>query len=234
MTSLPIYNNEGKEIDKVELNSKLFDGIVNKEAIYQAVNAHLANKRRGLASTKTRGEVSGGGRKPWKQKGTGRARVGSTRSPLWRHGGVVFGPHPKDFSYNLPEKIKNVALKSSLNAKLIDNNIIILDELKINKAKTKDAVKVLSNLKILPRKEKKSFTALVLLDKIDDSTLLSLRNIGFIDFNLAKNTHTYEVMSHTKLIVTKDALKEITNRLNREGKSEKVVKTAKASNKDKK
>ena len=122
--TLPIYNAAGKEVDSVKLNAKVFDGRINSEAMYQAITAYRANQRKGLAATKTRGEVSGGGKKPWKQKGTGRARVGSTRSPLWRHGGVVFGPHPRDFSYTLPDKIKAIALKSSLNAKVKENNLM--------------------------------------------------------------------------------------------------------------
>jgi large subunit ribosomal protein L4 len=103
--TLPIYNTEGKEVDSVKLDSAVFNGVINNAAIHQAVCAYMANQRRGLAATKTRGEVSGGGRKPWRQKGTGRARVGSTRSPLWRHGGVIFGPHPRDYSYTIPAKI---------------------------------------------------------------------------------------------------------------------------------
>jgi len=124
--TLPIYNTEGKEVDSIKLNPSVFDGVVNTGVIYQAVNAHLANKRRGLAATKTRGEVSGGGKKPWKQKGTGRARVGSNRSPLWRHGGVIFGPHPRDFSQSIPNKIKLLALRASLNAKVNENNLVVL------------------------------------------------------------------------------------------------------------
>ena len=139
--TLPVYNTEGKEIDTVKLDSSVFDGDVNLPAIYQAVNAFRANQRKGLAATKTRGEVSGGGKKPWKQKGTGRARVGSTRSPLWRHGGVVFGPHPRNFSYVLPAKIRNLALKSGLNSKLKENNLLVLENLKVEKPKTKEVVK---------------------------------------------------------------------------------------------
>ena len=130
--TLPIYNTEGSQIDKITLDAKVFDGQVNKDAVYQTVLMHRANQRKGLASTKTRGEVSGGGKKPWKQKGTGRARVGSSRSPLWRHGGVIFGPHPRDFSYTIPDKIKKLALKSSLNAKLLENNFLVVDEIKLN------------------------------------------------------------------------------------------------------
>ncbi len=142
--TLPIYNTEGKEIDSLKLDKTVFDGTINTACLYQAVNAYRANQRKGLASTKTRGEVSGGGRKPWRQKGTGRARVGSIRSPLWRHGGVIFGPHPRHFYYNLPKKLKVLALKSSLNAKVKENSLIVLDGINLEIPKTKEASKILS------------------------------------------------------------------------------------------
>lgn len=211
--TLPIYNTEGKEIDKIQLNSAVFDGTVNSEAIYQAVNCFRANQRKGMAATKTRGEVSGGGKKPWKQKGTGRARVGSIRSPLWRHGGVVFGPHPRDFSYTLPQKIKTVALRSSLNAKIKENDFVIIDELKIGSKKTKEAAAVFKNLNLNQQKAKEHPTVLLVLTKFDDNLKLALRNIGFLDVDIAKNAHVYEVMSNKKLVITKDALQELTKRL---------------------
>lgn len=211
--TLPIFNKEGKEIDTVKLNTSVFDGVVNEAAIYQAINAYRANQRKGLASTKTRGEVSGGGKKPWKQKGTGRARVGSTRSPLWRHGGVVFGPHPRDFSYELPEKIKAIALKSSLNAKVKDNNIIVLDEIKLDSNKTKDAAKVFTGLKLNSDKKQKDMKILLLVEKNDAGFIRVMSNIAFLDTNLAINTNVYEVMSHKKLIITKQGLSALTNRL---------------------
>lgn len=216
--TLPIYNSDGKEIDSVKLNPSVFDGAVNTDAIYQAVLAYRAAQRKGLASTKTMGEVSGGGRKPWKQKGTGRARAGSIRSPLWRHGGVIFGPHPRSFSYTLPVKIKRLALKSTLNAKLNEKNFIILDSLKIEQPKTKEANKVFYNLKVFSKKQKgspaKTPNILLLLGKIDQNQRLSLRNIGFLRVNRAQDTHAYEVLNANKLIVTKDALGELVNRLN--------------------
>ncbi|MDD4981657.1 MAG: 50S ribosomal protein L4 [Candidatus Omnitrophica bacterium] len=208
---LPIYNAEGKEIDTIKLNPSVFDGIVNNDAIYQAVNLYRANSRRGLAATKTRGEVSGGGKKPWRQKGTGRARVGSTRSPLWRHGGVVFGPHPRDFSYTIPNKIKLLALRSSLNAKVNENSLIVLDALNIEKPKVKDALKVFSNLKLTNAKDKAS--VLLLLDKLPESLKLSLRNIDFIDYNIAQNTNAYEVLKSKKMVITKGALTKLIDRL---------------------
>jgi len=211
--TLPIYNTEGKEVGSVKLDTSVFDGSINTAVIYQAINAYRANQRSGLASTKTRGEVSGGGKKPWKQKGTGRARVGSIRSPLWRHGGVIFGPHPRDFSYKLPAKIKALALKSSLNAKVKDNNLVVLDNLAVSGTKTKEAAKIFSNLKLNPAKEKKDYRILLLLDKIDNNLGIALRNIGFLNVNVAGNTHAYEVMSHRKLVITKEGLSGLTNRL---------------------
>lgn len=211
--TLPIYNTEGKEIDTVKLNTGVFDGTINNACLYQVITAYRANQRKGLAATKTRGEVSGGGKKPWKQKGTGRARVGSIRSPLWRHGGVVFGPHPRDFSYRLPQKIKNLGLKSSLNIKVKENNLIVVDDLRVEKPKTKDVFRIFSNLKIDRKKAKKSNKVLLLLEKRENNLEKALRNIDFLDFNLAKDTHTYEVMSHQKLIITKDGLTTLTNRL---------------------
>jgi len=211
--TLPIYNTEGNEVGSVKLDTSVFDGSINTAVIYQAINAYRANQRSGLASTKTRGEVSGGGKKPWKQKGTGRARVGSIRSPLWRHGGVIFGPHPRDFSYKLPAKIKALALKSSLNAKVKDNNLVVLDGLTVSGTKTKEAAKIFSNLKLSPAKEKKDYRVLLLLDKIDNNLGIALRNIGFLNVNVASNTHAYEVMSHRKLVITKEGLSGLTNRL---------------------
>lgn len=211
--TLPIYNTEGKEVDSIKLDTKVFDGAINSAAIYQAINAYRANQRKGLAATKTRGEVSGGGKKPWRQKGTGRARVGSIRSPLWRHGGVIFGPHPRNFYVKVPQKIKNLALKSSLNAKVKGNNIIILDGIKLENPKTKEAVRALTNLKLSADKKSRANKLLLLLDKIDKNLKLASRNISFLDIGLANDTHAYEVLSHQKLIVTKQGLTEITNRL---------------------
>ena len=209
--SLPVYDIEGKEVDSIKLDNSIFGVEINTAAIHQAVNAYRANQRKGLAATKTRGEVSGGGRKPWKQKGTGRARVGSTRSPLWRHGGVVFGPHPRDFSVVLPKKIKAEALKSVLSAKVSEGNMLVLDKLNIEQPKTKAAIKILSNLKMCsPAKKNK---VLVLSEAIDKNMNLSLRNINLLKFSLAKDTNAYEVVDADKLIITKLAVKELTDRI---------------------
>jgi len=210
--TLPIYNTDGKQVDKIELDRTIFDGKVNTACIHQAVVAFSANQRRGLAATKTRGEVSGGGKKPWRQKGTGRAMVGSIRSPLWRHGGVIFGPHPRDYSYSLPWKIRNLALRSGLNAKIKIDDFIVLDEFKLAAPKTKEAIKVFFNLRLLSKRSKK-IPLLLLLDKIEPSLKLALRNISFLNFNLARNTHVYEVLAHKKVLITKAGLTEVTDRL---------------------
>jgi len=210
--TLPVYNSEGKEIDNLKLDHGVFDGVVNKDVIYQAIKAYRANQRKGLAATKTRGEVSGGGKKPWKQKGTGRARVGSTRSPLWRHGGVIFGPHPRSFSYVLPQKIRDLALKSSLNAKVKENNIMVLDSLKLESVKTKEAAKIFSNLKVNGTRGK-SGSVLLILNETGKNVKLAMRNIDFLRLNLAKDTNVYEVLSSRRVIVTRDALADLIKRL---------------------
>jgi large subunit ribosomal protein L4 len=211
--TLPIYNCEGKEVDTIKLNASVFDGSQNLDCLHQAISGYQANQRKGLASTKTRGEVSGGGRKPWKQKGTGRARVGSNRSPLWRHGGVVFGPHPRDFSYDVPQKIKAQALKTSLNVKLKENNFMILDEFNIQAPKTKQAVGVFSNIKLFSSKEKKAKKVLFLTHKLDAQLKKALKNISFLTVDLASDCHAYEVMNNQKLLITKAGLALLTERL---------------------
>ena len=206
--TLPIYNIEGTQVDTVTLEKNLFDGVVHSGTIHQAISAYRANQRKGLAATKTRGEISGGGKKPWKQKGTGRARVGSTRSPLWRHGGVVFGPHPRDFSYILPKNIRKVALKSVLYAKIKLNNLIVIDSLTIESGKTKDAAKVFSQFKINTRK-----LNTVLFDKVEAVTRRSLKNLPYLQINTAHDTNVYEVISSEKVFINKAGLSELTKRL---------------------
>lgn len=210
--TLPVYNCDGKEVDTIKLDNSIFDGTINDSVVYQAINAFRANQRKGLAATKTRGEVSGGGKKPWKQKGTGRARVGSTRSPLWRHGGVVFGPHPRDFSYELPRKIKSAALKSSLNSKVKEDALFVLDELKLKSPKTKDVVGILTNLKV-DFKKAKANNVLLLVEKIDNTFTKATRNIECLKVNVATDTNVYEVLNSRKIIVTKDGLNELVKRL---------------------
>jgi len=143
--SLPVFNTQGKQVEEIILNSQVFDGEINIALIHQAVVTYLANQRKGLALTKTRGNVRGGGRKPWKQKGTGRARVGSSRSPIWRGGGVTFGPSLRSYNKNFPKKMKAQALKSALNAKLRDQQILIIDDLFVNLPKTKLFFEIINN-----------------------------------------------------------------------------------------
>lgn len=213
MFTLPVYDKEGKEIDTLKLDLSVFDGAMNMDCLHQAIASYRANQRKGLASTKTRGEVSGGGKKPWKQKGTGRARVGSTRSPLWRHGGVVFGPHPRDFSYDIPRKIKALALKTGLNAKLKENNFVVVDEFRVEEPKTKLALKVLANLKLFSAAAKKKDKVLFLTDKLDAKLKSALKNISFLTVDLAKDCHVYEVMNNHKLLITRAGIADLTQRL---------------------
>lgn len=210
--TLPVFNIEGKEVDHINLDSAVFDGIINSDLLYDIINAYRANKRQGLAATKTRGEVSGGGKKPWKQKGTGRARHGSTRSPLWRHGGVVFGPHPRDYTIRLSKTIRDVALKSSLNAKVKEENLIVLDAIKLQDVKTKEAAKIFSNLKIKNKNSKLSKT-LLLTDKHNQDLYRAFRNIGSLNLNVASGTNAYEVLAAKKIVITKDALGVLVTRL---------------------
>jgi large subunit ribosomal protein L4 len=210
--TLPVYNQQGKEVKKIELDPGVFDGKVNTGVLYQAVLMYRANLRRGLASTKTRGEVSGGGRKPWRQKGTGRARVGSSRNPLWRKGGVVFGPHPERvFGFSLPKRIKLAALKSSLNAKLNENNLLILDDLKIDSPKTKEVAKILSNLKL--NNKSRQQTALLILEDINDNVKRGFRNISFLDTVKAANINAYDILKVKKLIATFNGIKILVDRI---------------------
>jgi large subunit ribosomal protein L4 len=209
MFTIPVYNTDGKEIESIKLDEKIFSDTILTPSIYQVIKQFRANQRGGLAATKTRGEVSGGGKKPWKQKGTGRARVGSIRSPLWRHGGVVFGPHPRDFSYSIPKKIKTVALRNVLSAKASENRLIVLDELTITDPKTKVMQGILKNLKI-GRTDK---GVLLLVSKLDPQMKRACKNIGNLTVDLPGMVNTYEVLVADKVITTKSALKELTKRI---------------------
>jgi len=209
MFTVPVKNSEGREIDTLKLDAAVFNDKIPSSCVYQVINGYMANQRKGLASTKTRGEVSGGGRKPWRQKGTGRARVGSIRSPLWRHGGVIFGPHPHDFSYTVPKKMKDSALKYVLVQKVKANNFVVLDKLEIETHKTKEVVKILSNFKI----DGKNKNVLLLTDKIDENLKKAFANINFLHVDLVRNVHTYEVLAAHKLLITGAGLKELVERL---------------------
>ena len=192
---------EGKEVGTIELNDAVFGVKVNEHLVHMAVVQQLANKRQGTQKAKTRGEVSGGGRKPWRQKGTGHARQGSTRSPQWKGGGVVFAPVPRDYSFKMNKKEKRAALKSALTCKVQDNNLIVLDELKLDEIKTKKFVAVMNNLKV----EK----GLVVIAENDANVVLSARNLADIDTALANMINTYDIMKAKKVVLTKDAVAKI-------------------------
>lgn len=202
-----VYNIEGEKVGEIELDPQVFDGQVNKELLYQVINAYLTNQRKGTANTKTRGEVSGSGRKPWSQKHTGRARAGSIRSPIWRGGGVVFGPKPKDYYVKLPAKMKKLALKSGLNAKYINQELLILDSLQLDTPKTKKFQEILEKLNLLNTK------TLFITDEVSKNTRLSCRNIPYVFLKQASQVTAYDVLNCKKLVITQEGLKQIQERI---------------------
>jgi large subunit ribosomal protein L4 len=201
MANVSVLNMQGAEVGTLELNDAVFGVEVNEHLVHLAVVAQLANKRQGTQSAKTRSEVSGGGRKPWRQKGTGHARQGSTRSPQWAGGGVVFAPKPRDYSITLNKKEKRLALKSALTSKVQDSKLIVLDQLVMDSIKTKNFQAVLDALKV----EK----ALVVLPEKDENVVLSARNIPNVQTAYVNTINTYDVMKYNTLIVTKDAVAKI-------------------------
>ena len=201
MANVSVFNMEGKEVGTIELNDAVFGVKVNEHLVHMAVVQQLANKRQGTQKAKTRSEVSGGGRKPWRQKGTGHARQGSTRAPQWTGGGVVFAPTPRDYSFKLNRKEKRAALKSALTDKVQTNNLIVVDELKLDEIKTKNFVKVLGNLKV----EK----GLVVLAENDQNVICSAKNIADVNTTLVNTINTYDIMKANKLILTRDAVAKI-------------------------
>ena len=203
MAEIQVYNIKGQSVRKIELDKDIFNGKVNEAILHQVVRMYEANQRQGTASTKTRSDVRGGGKKPWKQKGTGRARAGTIRSPLWRGGGIVFGPHPRDYSYSVPKSIKKLALISSLNAKLNDKNLIVIDDIKLDKPKTKEFNVVLRNIKA----DKKP---LLVLDERDETVIRASRNIPNLLLRDYKTLNAYEVLKQQKLILTQKALVALT------------------------
>ena len=197
-----VYNMEGKEVEKIDLSDAVFGVEVNEHLVHLAVVQQLANNRQGTQKAKTRSEVSGGGRKPWRQKGTGHARQGSTRSPQWTGGGMVFAPVPRDYSFKMNKKEKRAALKSALTNKVNDQKLVVLDELKFGEIKTKNFQKVLDNLKI----ENK---VLVVINENDQNVVLSARNIQNVQTALPGTINVYDIMKAGTLILTKDAVKTI-------------------------
>ena len=206
ISSVTIFNSKGKEIEKFELDKELFTGEVNKGALYQFIRMYNANQRQGTASTKTRGDVSGGGKKPFRQKGTGRARAGSTRSPLWRGGGKVFGPHPRDYHYDIPKKIKKVAMLAALNSKIVDEKLIGIDAIVLAEPKTKHFQAIVDALKLEGR-------SLFVLDTVDEKTKRASRNIASVTMKNYKDFNPMDVMHCNTLIMSRSALEKIPERL---------------------
>ncbi len=202
MPKVALYNVSGEQIGDIELKDDIFGVKINEGAMHDVVVMHLANRRLGTADTKTRAEVRGGGRKPWRQKGTGRARAGSTRSPIWRTGGIVFGPHTRSYKYTMPKKIRRVAIKSALSSKVQNGNIIVLDELSLQQPKTKDMEAILNNLRI----DKK---ALVVTAGVDTNVVKSARNMPGVTPTFASGLNVYDILNHEKLVITKDAVSKV-------------------------
>ena len=201
MANVAVYNMEGKEVGTMELNDAVFGVDVNEHLVHLAVVAQLANKRQGTQKAKTRSEVSGGGRKPWRQKGTGHARQGSTRAPQWTGGGVVFAPTPRDYTIRLNKKEKRLALKSALTSRVQENKFIVLDELKFDEIKTKKMQAVLDALNVSK--------ALVVLNDNDANVVLSARNIANVQTALTNTINVYDILKYNTLIVTKAAVATI-------------------------
>lgn len=202
MPKVNVYNMQGELVEEMELSEEIFGVEINEHVVYEVVKNQLANKRQGTQSAKTRAEVRGGGRKPWRQKGTGRARQGSIRSPQWKGGGVVFAPKPRDYSYSVPKKVKRLALKSVLTDKLQNNEMIVVDHLSFDAPKTKDMKKVLANLKA----DKK---ALIVMAEKDANVIRSANNIPNVATTLVNTINVYDILKYNSFIITKEAVKRV-------------------------
>ena len=201
MAQVSVYNMEGKEVGTIELNDAVFGVEINEHLVHMAVVQQLANNRQGTQKAKTRSEVSGGGRKPWRQKGTGHARQGSTRAPQWTGGGIVFAPVPRDYSFKMNKKEKRAALKSALTSKVQDSKLIVVDELKFDEIKTKKMVTVLNNLNA-PK-------ALVVLDTMDEKVIKSAANLQDVKTAQVNTINVYDVLKYGKVVATKAAVEKI-------------------------
>ena len=201
MANVAVYNMEGKEVGTMELNDAVFGVEVNEHLVHLAVVAQLANKRQGTQKAKTRSEVSGGGRKPWRQKGTGHARQGSTRAPQWTGGGVVFAPVPRDYTIRLNKKEKRLALKSALTSRVQGGKFIVLDELTLNEAKTKNFVNVMKNLNVAK--------ALVVLNENNENVMRSARNVADVKTALVNTINVYDILKYNTVVATKAAVAAI-------------------------
>lgn len=202
MPKLNLYNISGEVIGDIELSDNVFGVEVNKNAIHLAVVNQLANRRQGTQSTKTKSEVSGGGKKPWRQKGTGRARQGSIRSAQWIKGGIVLGPKPRSYKYTLPKKVKRLAMKSALSSKVAENDMLVIDSINFDTIKTKQVVSVLDKLNV-------NSTALLVLDSKNENVERSARNIAGLKTTLVNTLNVYDILKYDKFIITKDAVSKV-------------------------
>ena len=201
MANVSVFNMEGNEVGTMELNDTIFGAKVNEHLVHLAVVSQLANKRQGTQKAKTRSEVSGGGRKPWRQKGTGHARQGSTRAPQWTGGGVVFAPTPRDYSFKMNRKEKRAALKSALTSRVQENKLIVVDELKFDEIKTKKFAEVLKNLNL--------DKALVVLNENDEKVVMSAKNIPTVKTTQINTINVYDVLKYNTVVLTKAAAESI-------------------------
>ncbi len=202
MPKVALYDVSGAQIGELELNDNIFGIEPNEAVLYDFVKMQLANKRVGTASTKTRAEVRGGGKKPWRQKGTGRARVGSSRNPVWKGGGITFGPKPRDYSYKLPKKVRRLAMKSALSSKVIDNSIVVLDQLMMDEPKTQDFIRILDSLNI------ENGTLVVTADG-STNVSKSARNIPGVKPLKVESINVYDLLKYDTLLITRDAVARI-------------------------
>ena len=201
MAKVSVYNMEGNQVGDIELNDAVFGVEINEHLVHMAVVSQLANNRQGTQSAKTRSEVSGGGRKPWRQKGTGHARQGSTRSPQWTGGGVVFAPKPRDYSFKLNKKERRIALKSALTSRVQENKFIVVDSIKMDEIKTKTFANALANLKVSK--------ALVVLNENDEKVVMSAKNIPSIKTALTNTINVYDIMKYDTVVIDKAAVATI-------------------------
>ena len=202
MPKVALFNIKGEQVGEVELSENVYGAEVRPDVMHQVVRNYLANQRLGSASTLTRAEVAGGGRKPWRQKGTGRARHGSIRSPIWRKGGIVFGPKPRSFKYSVPKKLRKLALKSALSAKVNNSELILLEDLKMEAPKTKEMVNILNNLNVNTK-------TLIVISAKDENVEKSARNLPGVKTVNVNILNVYDILNHDNLIMTKEAAQRV-------------------------
>lgn len=202
MPKVNVYNVLGEQVGEMELKDSIFGVEINEHAMYEMVKNHLANRRQGTQCVKTRAEVRGGGRKPWRQKGTGRARQGSIRAPHWTGGGVSFAPKPRDYSYNVPKKVRRIAMKSAFSSKVVENEMIVLDELNLAEPKTKEMAKILANVNAGKK-------ALIVMDEKNDNVIKSIRNIPNVKATLVSTLNVYDILNYDSFIITKGAVSKV-------------------------